>query len=78
LQTVLLSLFVIMKLDKEKIAAIRLQELGLQLDGIIRELDTIINAPAKTIKVSNKDRLNALAAASIEKSLNKRRNKINQ
>ena len=67
-----------MKLDKEKIAAIRLQELGLQLDGIIRELDTIINAPAKTIKVSNKDRLNALAAASIEKSLNKRRNKINQ
>ena len=78
MQTVLLSLFVIMKLDKEKIAAIRLQELGLQLDGIIRELDTIINAPAKTIKVSNKDRLNALAAASIEKSLNKRRNKINQ
>jgi len=56
-----------MKLDKEKIAAIRLQELGLQLQGILGEINSIINAPAKTSKINKKEAVYAKREAIIAK-----------
>jgi len=64
-----------MTVDKEKIAAIRLQELGSQLQGIMGELNSIINAPEKIKKVSKRDELFARLSNNFDKKQLRRQNK---
>ena len=62
-----------MAIDKEKILAIRLQELGYQLQGILEELNVLINAPERTKKISRKDEMSARIEANFERKYGKGR-----